>query len=109
MLTQLRKYVGVVAYGVGITEALPVAEAELKKGDADSVRLLWASRTMADTFLHNRTEALEKACTDGLTLVRILSRDKCGGCLHARIDSERASQRIPAGVKRRHALPVCLK
>ena len=55
MLTQLRKYVGVVTYGVGITEALPVAEAELKKGDADSVRLLCASRTMADTFWHDRT------------------------------------------------------
>ena len=87
MLTQLRKYVGVVAYGVGITEALPVAEAELKKGDADSVRLLWASRTMADTFWHDRIEALEKAYTDGLTLVHILSRDECDGCLHARIDS----------------------
>jgi NAD(P)H-flavin reductase len=36
-------YVGIVAYGVGITKGLTVARAELEKGDAKKVLILWAS------------------------------------------------------------------
>jgi hypothetical protein len=38
-------FVGLIAYGVGITEAWPIARAELEKGDAQKVVLLWTSRT----------------------------------------------------------------
>merc|ERR1719414_2424611 len=50
------KFFGGVAYGVGITEILPVAEAELEKGDAEKVVVLWASRTLADTFWYEKVE-----------------------------------------------------
>ena len=35
-----------LALGVGITEALPIAEKELEGSDAQHVLLLWASRTV---------------------------------------------------------------
>ena len=43
-------YLGIVAYGVGITEALPIAQAELADTNVEEVTLLWASRTIEDTF-----------------------------------------------------------
>lgn len=82
-------YVGVIAYGVGITEALPVARAELVKADAQKVVLLWASRTKADTFWNQEIEELEKDYPDQLEVVRIYSRetvcDQEEGILHGRI------------------------
>lgn len=80
-------FVGMVAYGVGITEVLPVAQAELEKGDAKKVILLWASRTMDDTFWHDDIEALMKKYPDNFEIVHILSREKKDDCLHGRIDS----------------------
>ena len=41
-------HVGVVAFGVGITEGLPIAEAELLRGGAERVHLVWAARTHED-------------------------------------------------------------
>merc|ERR1712137_478042 len=80
-------YVGIVAYGVGITECLPVAQAELEKGDAKKVKLLWASRTMEDTFWHEKIETLEKEYPDRFEMVHILSREQKEGCLHGRINT----------------------
>lgn len=79
-------YVGIVAYGVGITEGLPVAQAELEKGAA-AVRLLWASRTMNDTFWHDDIEKLAKKYPNKFEIVHILSREEKEGCLHGRIDA----------------------
>lgn len=45
-------HVGFVAFGVGITEALPIAEAELRKG-TKHVHLLWSARTYADMVSHS--------------------------------------------------------
>jgi len=81
------KYVGIVAYGVGMTEGLPIARAELEKGDAETVVLLWASRTMADTFWMDKLEALQQQYPNKFQLKMILSREKKEGCLHGRIDS----------------------
>jgi len=53
-------YVGIVSFGVGITEALILGIAELEKGDADKVVLLWASRTMKDTFWNSEIDMLRK-------------------------------------------------
>jgi NAD(P)H-flavin reductase len=75
--------VGIIAYGVGITEGLPVARAELEKFDAKKVVLLWASRTMEDTFWN---DDLQKEYPDRFEMVYILSREKKEGCLHGRID-----------------------
>jgi len=85
---QAGRLVGVVAYGVGITEALPVAAAELAKPDATSVCLLWAARTMGDTFWEEKVELLRKEHGTRFQLAKILSRDMCGGALQGRVSPE---------------------
>ena len=55
-------FVGVVAFGVGITAALPIACEELEKGDAKKVVLLWSSRTMQDTFWADRVAEMKVRC-----------------------------------------------
>jgi NAD(P)H-flavin reductase len=81
-------FVGVIAFGVGITEGLPMSRAELAKGDAQNVILLWASRTSADTFWHSEIEDLLRIYPDRFKVVRILSREKKGDCLFGRINPE---------------------
>jgi NAD(P)H-flavin reductase len=78
--------VGVIAYGVGITEGLPVAQAELEKGDAKKVVLLWASRTMEDTFWNDAIDDLQREYPDRFEMIYLLSREEKEGCLHGRID-----------------------
>jgi ferredoxin-NADP reductase len=92
-------YVGIVAYGVGMTEALPVTRAELAKGDAKQVVLLWASRTMADTFWMDQLQALQQEYPDTFTLQLILSRQPeasttttTTAILHGRITPDTLSQ-----------------
>jgi ferredoxin-NADP reductase len=82
------EFVGVIAFGVGITEGLPVSRAELEKGDAQQVVLLWASRTSADTFWHEEIEDLLQTYPSSFQVVRILSREKKDGCLFGRINPE---------------------
>jgi NAD(P)H-flavin reductase len=82
-------FVGVIAFGVGITEGLPMSRAELEKGDAQNgVVLLWASRTSADTFWHSEIEDLLQTYPDRFRVVRILSREKKDDCLFGRITPE---------------------
>jgi len=69
------KFFGGIAYGVGITEILPVAEAELKKGDAEKVVVLWASRTSDDTFWKDKVEKLEMTYPDNFEMVYMFSRE----------------------------------
>jgi NAD(P)H-flavin reductase len=68
-------HVGLVAFGVGITEALPIAEAELAKGYAKKVHLLWAARTYADMFWHDEISALEHKHAGCFEVTRILSQE----------------------------------
>ena len=81
-------FVGIIAYGVGITEALPLAESCLmnKKAVGTSaafengvsvpvVILLWASRTLADTFWHDRLHQLHIRHGPRFRWVNILSRE----------------------------------
>eukprot|EP00040_Diaphanoeca_grandis_P002282 m.21104 g.21104 ORF g.21104 m.21104 type:complete len:257 (-) comp13257_c0_seq1:102-872(-) len=70
------KHVGIIAFGVGITEAMPIAEHELEKPEAESVVLLWASRTMGDTFWHDKAALLKQKYGQRFKLVIVLSRDK---------------------------------
>jgi ferredoxin-NADP reductase len=97
------QFVGVISYGVGITEALPVARSELERAsrqesvdrnDDDSddflakrVVLLWASRTWADTFWHDQIDELVQRFPDSFHVLHILSREKRADCLHGRIDA----------------------
>lgn len=85
------KFVGIVAYGVGITEAFPIAEAELEKSDAEHVKLLWASKTMGDTFWHEHFSAACQRYPGRFSIVNILSREQQEGCLHGRISGQTLS------------------
>lgn len=78
--------VGVVAFGVGITEALPVVAAELAKPEAARVTLVWATRTWADTFWLEKVEAL-RAAHPTFEVVHVLSRDVREGCRRGRVDA----------------------
>jgi NAD(P)H-flavin reductase len=78
-------HVGAIAFGVGITEALPVAEAELRR--SNYVTLLWACRHSSDYFWDSRINQLKKTYPKRFKMVRILSREKrSDGTLYGRID-----------------------
>jgi len=81
-------YVGIIAYGVGITEGLPIAKEELEKDDAQKVVLLWASRTFNDTFWHDEIVSLVKQYPQKFKIVYIYSREEREGCLRGRINPE---------------------
>jgi len=84
------KFFGGIAYGVGITEILPVAEAELKKGDAEKVVVLWASRTATDTFWSIKVRELEKLYPNKFEMIYIYSRENSDdpSVLKGRIDQK---------------------
>jgi len=69
------KFFGGIAFGVGITEILPVAEAELKKGDAEKVVVLWASKTSADTFWLDRIAQMGRKYGNKFEMIYIYSRE----------------------------------
>jgi NAD(P)H-flavin reductase len=82
--------VGLVAFGVGITEALPIAIAELSKGDATQVTLLWALRNRDDEFWRERVSTTSAEFGNRFKFVRIFSRDDIpdddrGTCLKGRV------------------------
>jgi len=87
-------HVGIVAFGVGITEALPIAEKELEGSDAQHVLLLWASRTMGDTFWHDQIARLQAAHGARFEAQIILSREEREGMLHGRLSATMLSQLI---------------
>ena len=81
-------HVGLIAFGVGITEALPIAAAELAKPEAQHVRLLWASKAWGDLFWHDEITALCVAHPGRFSVETILSREERKGSLHGRCRSE---------------------
>lgn len=90
-------HVGIIAYGVGITEGLPVAEAELQRTDeVQQVILLWAARTRQDLFWHEAIAALQRNHPQRFRLVQIFSRepvpvgfvDTTNDVLYGRIDED---------------------
>lgn len=95
-------HIGLIAYGVGITEALPVAAALLSEQDLqlgsldwaepERVLLLWASRTYGDTFWHDRIAALKEQHGDRFEVRTILSREDREGSLKGRVSPEVLSE-----------------
>lgn len=79
------KYIGIIAFGVGITEALPLAEAELRKPDAKHVHLIWQSRTIGDVFWAERISTLKAQYPEKFQLSYVFSREAVEGCLHGRL------------------------
>jgi len=78
--------VGLVAFGVGITEALPVMCARLRDERELRVVLLWANRRHNDTFWHEELEMLARAHPQRLELRYAFSREQRQGCEHGRVD-----------------------
>lgn len=78
-------HVGLIAYGVGITEALPIAAAELAKSEAAHLRLCWASKTHGDMFWHNDIQALLDAYPKRFSVEIIVSRERHEGSRHGRL------------------------
>lgn len=70
-------FFGGIAYGVAITEILPVARAELEKGDSSKVVVLWASRTREDLFWKDQIKELEERYgAERFEMVYIFSREE---------------------------------
>lgn len=65
-----------IAFGVGITEVLPVAELELLEGEAQKVLILWASRTAEDVFWKRKIMELEAKYPNRFEIIYILSREE---------------------------------
>jgi len=80
--------IGLVAFGVGITEILPMAAIELAKQDDSRVTLLWQSKTWDDIFWPEQIKALETEYPDRFRFVTMLSREEREGCLQGRLDPE---------------------
>lgn len=76
--------VGLIAFGVGITEALPLARAELEAGAASSssssseVRLLWASRGPQEVFDKEWLAELQDKFPQRFKVTHLFSR-RAGG------------------------------
>jgi len=89
------RFFGGIAYGVAITEILPVARAELEKGDSSRVVVLWASRTKKDLLWKDQILELEEQYgRERFQMVYIFSREvedseddeEC--VLHGRINAD---------------------
>jgi ring-1,2-phenylacetyl-CoA epoxidase subunit PaaE len=87
-LRQQASYVGLVAFGVGITEALPIAARELETPGVAGVTLVWAARTFADTFWHDELAALGATHQNRFNIMLVLSREVREGCKHGRVTPE---------------------
>lgn len=84
--------VGFIAYGVGITEALPIAASELDQPEVDSVVLLWASRTWGDVFWHAQIAELKEKFGERFQVRTILSREQREGSLQGRVNPQILSE-----------------
>jgi len=96
------KYVGVIAYGVGIVEAFPIAKAELEKHDAEHVKLLWASKTIGDTFWQEHFSAACQRYPGRFSMATILSSEQQEGFLHGRINGQTLSDVFDASWRTAH-------
>lgn len=79
-VAQAGTHVGMIAFGVGITEVLPVAEAQLSNPEVRRVVVLWQSRSRQDTF-----SALKAKHGEQFKLVHALSREKAPGAMYGRV------------------------
>jgi len=85
-------HVGFIAYGVGITEALPIAASELQQPEVESVLLLWASRSWGDVFWHELIAELKEKYGERFQARTILSREQRQGSLEGRVNPEVLSE-----------------
>ena len=69
------KAVNLVVFGVGITEAIEVAKAELVQDDAETVTLLYANRYRDDVFFKDELGALGGRHRGRFRVVHLYSRE----------------------------------
>lgn len=81
------RHVALVCQGIGITECLHVARAELEKGDAERVSMLYANRRVADGVFGEELAELTREFGDRFRLHRIYSGEDVDGALRGRIDA----------------------
>ena len=83
-----QKHVGLIAFGVGITEALPVAWSQLLKpiDIVERVILLWGNKTWMDVFWQEQLQELVQQHAGRFQVVHALSREHREGCVRSRID-----------------------
>jgi NAD(P)H-flavin reductase len=79
-------FVGLVAFGVGITKAMPLAAAELAKPDVTSVQLLWCSKTRGDTFWLAQAAELAAVHPGRFELVETFTREGVAGARRGRVN-----------------------
>ena len=79
-------HIGMVAFGVGITEVLPVAAAQLTHSDVRRVKLIWATKTFGDCFWLDELERLK--ADERFEVVHVLSREDKDGCRRGRVAPE---------------------
>lgn len=77
-----------IAYGVGITEAFPIAVAELGKSDTSKVMLIWALRTQEEMFWKDEINSIKENYPDRFDLIQIFSREQVDGALHGRVNPD---------------------
>lgn len=79
--------VGIVCYGVAITEAIAVADAELRREDVKQVALLWANRKRDDRSLVDELLILNRQHPSRLMVKQIFSEES-GGDLHGHVNAD---------------------
>ena len=72
-----QQHVGLIAFGVGITEALPVARSQLAKpvDVVERVVLLWGNKTWMDVFWQEELQELAQQHPGRFQVVFALSRE----------------------------------
>jgi len=81
-------HIGLVAFGVGITEALPIAAAELEHSNVQRVKLIWAKKTWGDVFWLDQIDRLTAEHGERFEVVHVLSQAEREGCRRGRVDPE---------------------
>jgi len=89
------KHVGLIAFGIGITELKAIAISELLDPHVKSVRLLWALSYWSDNFMEKELEEMVKQSNGRFSVVYTLSRDTHEGCLSGRVSSKLLRQAFP--------------
>lgn len=83
--------VGIVCFGVGITEGIAVAAAELSREPLQKVTLLWAHRYARDEVLTSEVDALQRQHPTRFVVRRAISREDVDGAYRGRVSAEMLS------------------
>ncbi|CAE7254919.1 CBR1 [Symbiodinium sp. CCMP2592] len=90
------RHVGLVAYGVGITEIYWTAMNELSDPGVQDVVLVYATRTMEEQKVYGpELEELQRQEPRRFRLEKVLSRQRVQGARHGRVNAQLLSEVFP--------------